>query len=106
MVWTEKILYVVVFLVATVLSAVAHYYLTDKLLLGMGRQATFVVSSGLMLIVLILGGLFEDRYLWRGKFDSYRGKWQQPGRVFRLRVAPPPISMGVIIGIGSFVLWS
>ena len=102
--WGEKILYVVVFLVAALLSAFVYHFLTYHFLLPLGRSTTFFVSFGLMLILMV-GALFEDRYFWHGIFAPTPPEpWRRVSIGFQ--APPPPISMGIIIGVGSFMFWS
>ena len=102
----EKILFVVVFVGAALLSGFAYYLFTYEFLLPLGRSITFFVSCGAMLITFVLGGLFEDRCLWHGIFEPSRGELPPLRNNELFRAAPPPITMGTMIGIASFLVWS
>lgn len=102
--WGEKILYVVVFLVTALSTAFFYYFFTYHFLLPLGRSTTFLVSFSLILFFMVVA-IFEDRFLWHGIFDPPQPvPWARVSKGFR--VAPSPISMGIIVGVGSFMVWS
>ena len=94
------------FVGTALLSGFAYYFFTYKFLLPLGRSTTFFVSFGAMLITIVLGGLFEDRCLWHGIFDPSRGELPPLRNNKLFRTAPPPITMGTMIGVASFLVWS
>lgn len=94
----KKATYLFVLLISAVIVGVAYYGLLK--LIHLSQDATFVISFGLVVVTMIFGVLYEDK-LWRGYFGDER---EYPYGSSK-RLAPPPISLGAIIGILSFLHW-
>lgn len=100
----EKLLFIGLFLVAAALSGLAHYSVVQHWLLPIGRETTFWVSAALILGLLV-AAVLEQRLLWRGMFDLSGRDMRRPNAA-RYTLAPPPLSLGAMLGVSSFLVWS
>jgi len=97
----QKVLYVVLFLLAAVAAGFAHHSLLA--VLNLSRKATFFFSFSLAITLGALAYL-EEKRLWRGYF-GFTSQAYRSLAVYR-RLAPAPLSTGAMCGVISFLVWS
>ncbi|MFI4979762.1 MAG: hypothetical protein ACHQIO_05390 [Nevskiales bacterium] len=99
--WLRNVYYVMVALISWALTSYAYFHLL--LAIKPARPLTFIVSMSLVLVVMLLGLIFEDKLIWKGYFDGRYKRYDVT--VGGRRTAPPPLMMGVIGGLLVFFFW-
>jgi len=100
-VWLRNIYYILVAVSSWALTAFAYFHLLQAI--KPSRSLAFIVSMLLVLAVLVLGLIFEDRLIWKGYFDGRYKRYDV--LVGGRRTAPPPVMMGVISGLLIFFFY-
>jgi hypothetical protein len=85
----ERLLFIVLFLASSIVSGVGYYLILAHLKWEPPRSLYLFWS--LIIAVIIMGATMEDRFIWHGFLDQQKSRY--------LRPAPPPLSIGIIMGI-------
>ena len=99
--------FTVMVIAAAILTGFSYHLLWQYMLIGLSRSHMFIFSWGIALLVLIVGIVFdENRTIWKGYFVTA----EEQSVVYAYAKAGPfpgiPLTLGVMLGILSFMAWS